>query len=85
MFRLGSLAVDRTAPGRGLGGALLLRAADRCICVAQDVGGVALLIDARNDRAARWCKSYGALRMDDAPISLVLPLATAADTLKRET
>jgi GNAT superfamily N-acetyltransferase len=85
VFRLGRLAIDRTVQGRGLGGALLLRAADRCIRVAQDVGGVALLIDAKNDRAARWYESYGALRMDDAPLSLVLPLATAADALKRGT
>jgi len=83
VFRLGRLAVDKTAQGRGLGGALLLRAADRCLRVAQDVGGVALLIDAKHDRAARWYESYGALRLDDAPLSLVLPLATAADALKR--
>ena len=83
VFRLGRLAVDKTAQGRGLGGALLLRAADRCIRVAQDVGGVALLIDAKTDRAARWYESYGALRLDDAPLSLVLPLAVAADALRR--
>ncbi len=74
VFRLGRLAVDRSAQGRGLGGALLLRAADRCIQVAQDVGGVALLIDAKNDRAARWYESRGAL---------VLPLAVAADAIRR--
>ena len=84
-FRLGRLAVDKTVQGRGLGGALLLRAVDRCIRVAQDVGGVALLIDAKNDRVARWYESYGALRLDDAPLSLVLPLAVAADALKRGT
>ncbi len=83
VFRLGRLAVDKSVQGRGLGGALLLRAADRCIRVAQDVGGVALLIDAKNDRAARWYESYGALRLDDAPLSLVLPLVTAADALRR--
>jgi GNAT superfamily N-acetyltransferase len=33
VFRLGRLAVDRSVQGRGLGGALLLRAADRCIRV----------------------------------------------------
>jgi GNAT superfamily N-acetyltransferase len=44
VFRLGRLAVDKTAQGRGLGGALLLRAADRCIRVAREIGGVALLI-----------------------------------------
>ena len=81
--RLGRLAVDRTIQGRGLGGALLLRAAHRCIRVADDVGGVALLIDAKNERAARWYQSYGALALDDAPLSLVLPLAVAADAIKR--
>jgi GNAT superfamily N-acetyltransferase len=85
LFRLGRLAVDQTVRGRGLGGALLLRAAERSIRVAQDVGGVALLIDAKNDRAARWYESFGALRMYNAPLSLVLPLATAADALKRGT
>ena len=83
VFRLGRLAVDRSAQGRGLGGALLLRAADRCVRVAQDVDGVALLIDAKKDCAARWYESYGALHMNDAPLSLVLPLAVAADALKR--
>jgi len=53
-----------------------------CIRVADDVGGVALLIDAKNDRAARWYQTYGALALDDAPLSLVLPLATAGDALK---
>src|SRR5208283_2867731 len=83
VFRLGCLAVDKTVQGRGLGGALLLRAADRCIRVSQDVGGVALLIDAKTDRAAEWYVGYGALRLDDAPLSLVLPLAVAADALRR--
>lgn len=83
VFRLGRLAVDRSVQGRGLGVALLVRAADRSIRVAEEVGGVALLIDAKSDRAARWYESYGALRLDDAPLSLVLPLVTAADALRR--
>jgi hypothetical protein len=74
---LGRPGGDRTVRGRGPGGALLLRADDRCIHVANDVGGVALLIDAKNDRAAHWYESYGVLALDDAPLSLVLPLATA--------
>ena len=83
VFRLGRRAIDKTVQSRGLGGALLLRAADRCIRVAEDVGGAALLIDAKNDRAARWYESYCALGPDDAPLSLVLPLAVAADAIKR--
>ena len=39
VFRLGRLAVDNSVQGCGLGGALLLRAARRCMIVAQEVGG----------------------------------------------
>ncbi len=58
VFRLGRLAVEIAVKGRGLGGALLLR-------------------------AAQWCRSYGALALEDAPLSLSLPLAVAADALRR--
>jgi GNAT superfamily N-acetyltransferase len=85
VFSLGRLAVDKGTQGRGLGGALLLRAADRCIRVASEVGGVALLIDAKNDRAAQWYAGYGAVALLDAPLSLVLPFAVAIDALRRGT
>ncbi len=84
VYRLGRLAVDRSVQGRGLGGSLLLRAAERCMTVAQEVGGVALLIDAKNDHAALWYESYGAVRLLDAPLSLVLPFAVAIKVLKLE-
>ena len=83
VFRLGRLAVDQEIQGRGLGGALLLRAAARCIRVADEVGGVGLLIDAKNEPVAQWYAGYGALPLLDAPLSLVLPLAVAADALER--
>jgi hypothetical protein len=83
VFRLGRLAVDNSVQGRGLGGALLLRAAARCMTVAQEVGGVALLIDAKSDRVAQWYAGYGAVPLLDAPLSLVLPFAVAADAFAR--
>ena len=75
-FRLGRLAVSRDMQGLGLGGQLLLAAGRRCLRVAREVGGTMLLIDAKNDRAAGWYETYGALRLDDRPLTLVLPLAT---------
>jgi GNAT superfamily N-acetyltransferase len=84
VFRLGRLAVDNAMQGRGLGGALLLRAADRCRRVAQDVGGVALLIDAKTERAAQWYETYGASRLCDTPRSLILPLSTVGDAFERQ-
>ena len=64
--------------GQGLGGRLLLAAGLRCLAVAEQVGGVALLIDAKSERAAAWYRGYGAVALEDAPMSLILPLATIA-------
>ena len=61
--------------------ALLIAAGRRCIAVAQEVGGVALLIDAKSDRAAQWYAGFGALRLEDAPLSLVLPLGIIAQAM----
>jgi len=82
VFRLGRLAVDRALQGQGLGGQLLLAAGRRCILAASEVGGVALLIDAKNERAAKWYASYGAVPLLDAPLSLLLPLRTIEAALK---
>lgn len=78
VFRLGRLAVSVSLQGRGLGGDLLLAAGVRALSVAAQVGGVALAIDAKNDRVAKWYERFGALRLLDDPFELVLPLATVA-------
>lgn len=81
-FRLGRLAVSRPLQGQGLGGQLLLAAARRCILAAVEIGGTALLIDAKTSRAAAWYETYGALPLLDAPLSLLLPLATIEPLLR---
>jgi GNAT superfamily N-acetyltransferase len=81
-FRLARPAVDRRAQNQGLGGQLLLPAGRRCLLAAAQVGGVALLIDARNDRVAEWYAKYGAVPLSDAPLTLLLPLATIETALK---
>src|SRR6185437_8924101 len=60
-FRLARIGVDRRRQGQGLGGQLLAAAARRCILAAAEVGGVVLIIDAKNDSAARWYVGYGAV------------------------
>jgi GNAT superfamily N-acetyltransferase len=81
-FRLARLATDLRWQGRGLGGQLLGAAARRCLRAAAEVGGVVLNIDAKNDRAARWYASYGAVPLNDKPLSLVMSLATFVADLK---
>lgn len=80
-YRLGRLAVDMSVQGQDLGGLLLLAAAKRCLTAARNVGGAVLVIDAKHDRAAAWYEKFGALRLEDAPLTLILPLKTAADLL----
>ena len=82
-FRLGRLAVSKSLQGQGLGGELLIAAARRCIQVSTQVGGTMLLIDAKDRRAADWYKSYGALEIPKAPLSLVLPYAVFIDAMKQ--
>jgi GNAT superfamily N-acetyltransferase len=86
-FRLARLAVDRRVQKQGLGGQLLLAAGRRCLLAAAEVGGVALLIDAKNDGAAAWYAKYGAVPLSDSPLTLLLPLATieaALEVLERK-
>jgi GNAT superfamily N-acetyltransferase len=82
VFRLGRLAVSLTMQGRGLGSDLLLAAGVRALGVAAEVGGVALAIDAKSTRAAKWYERFGALPLLDDPLKLVLPLATIANAVR---
>jgi GNAT superfamily N-acetyltransferase len=82
-FRLARLAVDRRFQGKGIGGQLLLAAGRRCLLAATEVGGVMLVIDAKNERVAAWYASYGAVPLLDAPLTLMLPLATVEAALRK--
>lgn len=77
-FRLARIATDLRWQGQGLGGRLLAAAARRCLRAATEVGGVVLIIDAKNERAARWYTDYGAIALVDKPLTLVMSLATFA-------
>jgi GNAT superfamily N-acetyltransferase len=81
-FRLGRLAVARQFHRQGLGGQLLLAAGRRCLKAAAEVGGVVLVIDAKNDGVAKWYASYGAAPLNDAPLTLLMSLVTLAAALK---
>ena len=82
-FQATSLSIKKFRGVASAEALVLLRAAARCIRVADEVGGVGLLIDAKNDRVAQWYAGYGALPLLDVPLLLVLPLAVAAEALKR--
>ncbi len=82
-FRLARLATDMKFQGQGLGGQLLAAAARRCLLAAAQVGGVVLIIDAKNARAAQWYASYGAVPLTNKPLTLVMALASFESDLKK--
>ena len=81
-FRLVRIATGLRWQGQGLGGQLLAAAARRCLRAASEVGGVVLIIDAKNDRAARWYTNYGVVPLSNKPLTLVVSLATFGADLK---
>ena len=84
VFRLGRLAVDLSMQRKGLGGQLLLAAGRRCLRASQEVGGVALLIDAKSEAVANWYAGFGALQLLNTPLTLLLPLKTVQTALQSE-
>lgn len=48
-----------------------------------EVGGTALMIDAKDDNVAAWYRSYGAVSLNDIPLSLVLPYSLLRAALRQ--
>ena len=41
------------------------------------------MIDAKDERVAQWYRSYGAVRLNDAPLSLLLPYVVLRAALRK--
>jgi GNAT superfamily N-acetyltransferase len=76
---IGRLAVDRKIQRKGLGGALLFDAVKRA--AQADPAIHALTVDAKDAGAAAFYARYGFRAFASRPMSLFLPLATAAKLL----
>lgn len=72
--RLARLAVDRSQQGTGLGEGLLLDALSRCLRVAEEVGIIAVLIDAKHERAKAFYARYEFDSLPDHPLTLWMSL-----------
>jgi GNAT superfamily N-acetyltransferase len=73
-FRMGRLACSATHQGKGLGGILLGLAVERCRQARLLVAAFALLVDAKDAQAAGFYAHFGFTALQDAPLSLYLPL-----------
>lgn len=78
VYRLARPAVARDIQGKGLGAELLVAAALRAEQASRSVGGIGLLIDAKDAEAARWYVWFGAVPLLDRPLTLLLSFDTLA-------
>jgi GNAT superfamily N-acetyltransferase len=73
-IRIGRLAVDKRHHGRGIGGGLLWDALDRANRLSKEVGVYAVVVDAKDDKAAQFYLKYGFLPLSNMPLTLFLPI-----------
>lgn len=73
VFRLGRLATAKQHQGKGIGEHMLFDAIDRVTRIAEEVGGVGLVVNAKQS-AVDFYKRYGFEQMADHPQNLFLPL-----------
>lgn len=71
---LARLAIDQSAQGIQLGGALLQDAVQRCLMIAQNTGVRALLVHALHEQARRFYEHYGFRESPQHHLTLMLRL-----------
>lgn len=72
-FRMGRLARDLRWRGEGMGALLIGLAVERCLRARQSVGGYALIVAAKGEKAKNFYLRYGFRPYLDTPNSLYLP------------
>lgn len=75
---IGRLARDGRVRGRGIGELLLADAVRRILGAGRAIAVFAIIVDAKDDRAAAFYRGYGFRAFPTRPRPLFLPTATAA-------
>jgi GNAT superfamily N-acetyltransferase len=82
---IGRLAIDTRFHGRGIGSALLRDAVLRTMQVAEIAGIRAILVHAISERAKRFYEKSGFVSSPLDPMTLMITIAEAANTLADKT
>lgn len=73
---LGRLAVDGKYQGQGIGRRLLVDALRRCLRVSEtEMGAMAVVVDAKDETAARFYEHYGFQRFLEGELRLFIPMS----------
>jgi ribosomal protein S18 acetylase RimI-like enzyme len=73
---IGRLAVDSRYQRQGLGEELLMDALKKALDSASRVASLAVVVEAENERAAKWYAAYGFKQFPDHPDKLFLAMKT---------
>jgi len=77
------LAVSESVKRRGIGELLLMDAMARCARVADEVGGVAIVVDALEEKVVAFYERVGFRRFEPGSLKLFIPIATVRELLGR--
>ena len=75
---MGRLAVSAKYQGRHLGEQLLWDALSRSEEASREIGSVAVIVDAKDEKAATFYERYGFRRFADPPLRLFIMMVTIA-------
>jgi GNAT superfamily N-acetyltransferase len=80
---LARLGLDRSEQGGGLGADLLRDALARCAAAADEIGGRAVLVHAKDDAAVRFYQRYGFQPLPENPQHLYLLIKDLRASIRR--
>ncbi len=80
---LARLGLDRSVQGTGLGGDLLKDALARCAAAADEIGGRAVLVHAKDERAAAFYERYGFVPLEQNPNHLYVLMKDLRASIRR--
>ena len=81
---MGRLAISSRPQAQGLGSRLLWDALNRSEQASRDIRSVAVIVDAKDETAARFYERYGFRRFADPPLRLYIMMATIAATASED-
>lgn len=76
---LGRLAVEQSQQGKGFGELLLLDALKKSLDASKQVGSVAVIVDALDDKSVSFYEKYGFQQFKHEPMKLYLPMKSVED------
>lgn len=80
---IGRLARDVRAGGRGIGELMLADAVRRSVTAGRSLAIFAIVVDAKDERAAEFYRGFGFRPFPSRPLRLFMPISVAAAALER--